>query len=226
MMRDTQARPDGRCIFARKTIVEAASALFALGVLLGADAAPADASEAVLYTFGSMHADGANPSADLISDAAGNLYGTTEKGGDRRANGGRGTVFMLSPPQGQSQTWTETVLYNFGTNKKDGRNPLHRLVMDRKGALYGTTPFGGGFNGGRGVVFKLTPPAAQGGVWTEEVLYRFCPTGFLCLDGEEPNGPITVGAGGILYGTTTGGGLAHAGTVFALLPPAKKNRPW
>ena len=38
-------------------------------------------TESVLHSF-TGGADGANPVAGLISDAAGNLYGTTENGGE------------------------------------------------------------------------------------------------------------------------------------------------
>src|SRR5215469_4800221 len=47
-------------------------------------------NETVLHTF--TGSDGANPSAGLIMDAAGNLYGTTPGGG---ASGGCGTVFKI-----------------------------------------------------------------------------------------------------------------------------------
>jgi uncharacterized repeat protein (TIGR03803 family) len=87
----------------------------------------------------------------LIRDAAGNLYGTTGKGGGLRAcplQGGCGTVFKLSP------TGTETVLYSF-TGGADGSNPSGGLIQDAAGNLLGTTEFGSAFRSG--VVFKLRP---------------------------------------------------------------------
>ena len=53
--------------------------------------------ETVLYSFcsGTNCTDGATPHAEVIQDAAGNLYGTTSIGG---ANGGGGTVFKVAPP--------------------------------------------------------------------------------------------------------------------------------
>jgi hypothetical protein len=52
---------------------------------------------AVLYTFQGSP-DGAGPSARLIFDAMGNLYGTTQGGGIGQAcQGGCGTVFEVSP---------------------------------------------------------------------------------------------------------------------------------
>ena len=112
-------------------------------------------------------ADGTDPSAGLIFDAAGNLYGTTQFGG---AYGFGGVVFKLAPnPDG---TWTETVLHSFG-NDGDGFHPIAGLVFDVAGNLYGTT-YGGPGSGcaeGCGVVFKLAPNSD--GTWTESVLYSF-----------------------------------------------------
>ncbi len=52
--------------------------------------------ETVLYNF-TGGADGADPTAGLISDKEGNLYGTTENGGNTNCSGGCGVVFKLSP---------------------------------------------------------------------------------------------------------------------------------
>jgi uncharacterized repeat protein (TIGR03803 family) len=49
-------------------------------------------TETVLYSFAGG-ADGATPVADLVMDASGNLYGTTQTGGTH----GRGTVFKITP---------------------------------------------------------------------------------------------------------------------------------
>jgi uncharacterized repeat protein (TIGR03803 family) len=93
--------------------------------------------ETVLHSF-TGGADGAFPLAGLILDEAGNLYGTTEYGGNLACNSGVGcgTVFKMDP------TGKETVLYSF-TGKEDisyrGRDP------GCGGQLYGTTPQGGAF---------------------------------------------------------------------------------
>lgn len=54
--------------------------------------APTSGVETVLYSFGSSSTDGANPEAGVITDSAGNLYGTTNVGGAH----GLGTVFKLT----------------------------------------------------------------------------------------------------------------------------------
>ena len=104
-------------------------------------------TEQVLYSFGNG-ADGAIPSASLIFDAAGNLYGTTVAGGTYSS----GTVFELTPATGGR--WTEQVLYSFG-NGTDGNTPEAPLIFDATGNLYGTTSGGGTYN--RGTAFKLMP---------------------------------------------------------------------
>ena len=71
--------------------------------------------EQVLHSFCSQSncADGAGPSAGLIMDGAGNLYGTTFSGGTGTTCGltiGCGAVFQLSPTDAG---WSERVLYSF-----------------------------------------------------------------------------------------------------------------
>src|ERR1700722_20652317 len=92
----------------------------------------------VLYSFAGYPADGAQPAAGLLMDAAGNLYGTTRYGGSHEGcprDGQCGTVFKLDT------NGVETVLYNFAG--PDGANPTSNLIMDATGNLYGTTEFGG-----------------------------------------------------------------------------------
>jgi uncharacterized repeat protein (TIGR03803 family) len=68
--------------------------------------------------------------------------------------------------------------------------------------------------GGCGTVFKLKPPGATGGTWTETVLHSFTGT-----DGADPEAGLIADASGALYGTT-GGGAGGNGTVFKLTLPA------
>ncbi len=99
-----------------------------------------------------------------------------------------GAVFELSPPKTKGGKWSEKVLHGFkgvapGAQFGDGASPNGGLVLDSKGALYGTTYFGGnnvkgecegGVGGtGCGIVFKLTPPSQKGSKWTERVLHQF-----------------------------------------------------
>jgi len=163
-------------------------------------------TETVLHTFAGK--DGLVPSGGLIQDASGNLYGTTQYGGENYGVGasiGDGVVFELSPASGGA--WTETVLHSFSDSHTDGGGPLTGVVIDGAGNLYGTTPNGGSHNSG--VVYELTP--TSGGTWTEAVLYTFA---------KPSPGPqaIVVDAAGNLYGTTSVGGPPGQGTAFELTP--------
>jgi uncharacterized repeat protein (TIGR03803 family) len=106
-------------------------------------------NETLLYSF-TGGTDGANPSAGLFRDAAGNLYGSTVFGGSGDCGGGGcGVIFKLDA------SGNYTVLHNFdGT---DGANPIGSLWRDAAGNFYGTTPSGGSGACTCGVVFKLTP---------------------------------------------------------------------
>ena len=181
-------------------------------------------TETILYDF-SGGADGAGPAANLIFDSAGNLYGTTEYGGDFNCNGQSyntscGTVFELTP--NGTGTWSETVLHTF--TYSDGAYPLSSLVFDSGGNLYGTTSSGPGFacnQSGCGTVFRLTPKSD--GSWTQTIIYNFEGG----PDGADPMAALVLDGSGNLYGTTAMGGFTgcyqNCGTVFELTPATKGN---
>jgi uncharacterized repeat protein (TIGR03803 family) len=211
------------------------------GVVYKLDAA---GNETPIYTFAGPPGDGSNPVAGVITDAAGNFYGTTKYGGAS----GYGTVFQISPTGvekvlrvftggtdggilnaglirdksgdlygttyagGNSGFGTVfkidhsgkfTTLYSF-PDRAHGTNPNAALLRDASGNLYGTTQYGGDAN--RGTVFKLDPSGDQ------TVLYSFSGT----PDGAYPQSQLVADPDGNLYGTTTEGGAANAGTVFRL----------
>jgi uncharacterized repeat protein (TIGR03803 family) len=164
-------------------------------------------TEKVLYSFGASNVDGASPTAGVIFDAAGNLYGTTYAGGTYAY----GTVFKLAPQSGG--TWKESILHSFDINGVDAANPTAGLIIDGDGNLYGTTEYGGAFGNGLhlGTVYELSP--SSGGVWAETVIHSF--TGGLTNgDGDYPISSLTFDTAGNLYGTTMGGGVPAEGTVF------------
>ncbi len=184
-------------------------------------------TENKLHDFVTGADDGYRPKAGLIFDTAGNLYGTTEDGGDGdRQYGGDGTVFELTP--NGSGGWTEKKLYSFGVNLNinfvDGINPSGNLIFDAAGNLYGTTQYGGNSNYcdiegyGCGIVFQLTPNGSGG--WTEKNLHDF---GNHRMDGEKPSAGLIFDPAGNLYGTTQYGGDydcdgVGCGTVFEITP--------
>jgi uncharacterized repeat protein (TIGR03803 family) len=150
--------------------------------------------ETILYNFGGG-SDGENPFGGVIRDAAGNLYGTTHLGG---AFGG-GTVYKLDT------TGKETILYSFAGGA-DGVEPYAGLIRDTRGNLYGTTQYGGTFNGG--TMFKVDTTGK------ETVLHSFNPS----TEGAYPTAPLALDAKGNLYGTTLYGGPSNDGVVFKLKP--------
>jgi uncharacterized repeat protein (TIGR03803 family) len=149
-------------------------------------------------------ADGRSPSASLLLDAAGNLYGVTSQGGAHNF----GVVYKLSTT---SSGWHQSVLYSFGGTASP--IPWGTLTMDASGNLYGTTIRGGSH--GQGSVFELTPPSAHSW-WTFQTVHSFDE-----LDGSQPTlDPLVIDAAGNLYGTTSSGGNSSAGngTVYRLSP--------
>ena len=182
-----------------------------------------EGKEIVLYNFCAQSGctDGGYPSAGVLFDQKGNLYGTTDRGGaynNGSCSSGCGVVFKLSP-EGK-----ETVLYRFCSHNNclDGANP-EGVVFDQKGNLYGTTLLGGVHEvcalgtEGCGVVFKLTPKGK------ETVLYSFCALGGdNCSDGQFPNAGLVFDQKGNLYGTSEFGGQSITGTVFKLTPEGKE----
>jgi uncharacterized repeat protein (TIGR03803 family) len=187
-------------------------------------------TEKVVHSFNPRVKDGFTPFGALTIDGAGNLYGTTQRGG---VGGGYGTVYQLRP--GKNGKWTEKLLFSFKAGK-DGTGPWSGVIFDKAGNLFGTTSHGGAdVSGcvfdqkprGCGTVFELTPGAR--GKWTETVLHSFHHNG---RDGYDPRGNLALDAAGNLYGTTADGGSDHGsdcffdgcGIVFELTPGA--NGTW
>ena len=176
----------------------------------------------VLHKFSGP--DGQNPASNLISDAAGNLYGTTFGGGASN----NGTVFELALKAG---VWSEKVLHSF--TGPDGAGPSTSVIFDSHGNIYGSTLTGGkqqcNMEGmaGCGTIFELMP---KKGGWTEKVLHNFALNG---KDGFFPTSGVILDAAGNLYGTTPSNdylalcdnpGAVGCGVVFELIPNA--NGTW
>jgi uncharacterized repeat protein (TIGR03803 family) len=179
-----------------------------LAVLIFLGSAFADGARGqVLHRF--QGPDGSNPEGNLIADRVGNFYGTTEYGGE---NGYYGTVFKLSPPAKPDCPWILETLYVF-TNTGDGARPTDGLIFDNEGNLYGTTSDSNA--GGYGEIFRLSPPSARGGAWTETVLYHFQGGS----DGAYPRGGLIADEQRNFYGATET-------SIFELSPPAPAGAAW
>jgi uncharacterized repeat protein (TIGR03803 family) len=147
-----------------------------------------------LHTFAGS--DGAFPTAGLLADSAGNLYGTTQYDGAS----GFGTVFKLDASNG----YALTTLHDF-TDGSDGAYPFAGLLADSAGNLYGTTEQGG--TSDDGAVFKLD----AGNGYALTTLHSFDGS-----DGAYPTSRLIADSASNLYGTTMNEGASSHGTVFKL----------
>ncbi len=165
-------------------------------------------TKSILYSFGGCCETGIFPTAGVILDSSGNLYGTTLHGGNSNCSEGCGSVFSLTSTDG---TWAYNELYDF-TGANGDAYPQTPLVRDAAGNLYGTT-FGG--VGSNGNVFKVAP---SNGGWTYTSLHDF--TGG--ADGSLPYGNVVIDANGNLYGTAEFGGTgcvsSGCGVVWEITP--------
>ena len=156
----------------------------------------------VLYTFHGPN--GAFPEGQLTLDSAGNIYGTTNRGGTGTCAQSCGTVFRINQ--------SGKLLGSYSFNGEDGAFPDGGLLRDSAGNLFGTTENGGSYNPncggaaglGCGVVFKLTSKG-------KKTIYKFSGNG-----PYFPSGNLVQDAAGNLYGTTIWSGRSGGGTVFKL----------
>jgi uncharacterized repeat protein (TIGR03803 family) len=144
-----------------------------------------------LYSFGPTP-DGFYPAAGLILSGAA-LYGTAQTGGTN----GYGAVFSIN-----TNGTGYAILHSF-TNTPDGYSPQSVLVLSGS-TLFGTTAYGG--TNGYGTIFALN---TNGGGYMILRSFTNAP------DAQYPNGGLVLDSG-VVYGTATGGGSNHTGTIFAI----------
>ncbi len=150
------------------------------------------AGSGTIITLASFNStNGANPTAGLIQDKGGNLFGTTTGGGPSEV----GTVFELA-----AGSDTITTLATF--DESTGAHPVARLVEDSNGNLFGTTQLGGAF--GDGTVFEVV---AGSGAVTTLVSFRNS-------NGAYPETGLVLDRSGNLFGTTSSIPLSIGSTIF------------
>lgn len=195
----------------------------------------ADWKETVLVRFAG-NTEGAEPTAPLVADANGVLYGTTHGvvyDSFKEPVGESGTVFSLTPkPDG---TYSMSVLTRFDSFKEV---PTDDPLILRDNGLSGLTncetdtprfnpcnerahpPPNGSLTG---TFYRLSPPASPGGAWNRRVLYRFAAGSGKgdTRDGSFPQGLVT-GPARSFYGVIEKG---H-GALFQLLPPSGPGGDW
>jgi uncharacterized repeat protein (TIGR03803 family) len=152
-----------------------------------------------LHYFTGYPNDGNFPVGSLVLGPDGMLYGTTSGGG----SGQLGTVFRISTDGG-----SYTILRSFPGSAGDGYQPTAGLVGNGNGTFFGATTYGGG---SYGTIFKINTNASVYSVLTD--FYSMDPSAGL---GKNPQGPLSLGTDGLLYGNTSGGGSNNFGNVFRL----------
>jgi len=176
-------------------------------------------TESVVHFFAGPPKDGALPESGVVSDAAGNLYGTTEYGGSGPCKtsphfvAGCGTVFQMTPPPSPGQPWGESVLYSY-QNNGDGANPFLGVTLDSAGNVYALSNVGDS-----SVAIEVSK---TNGVWTGNIIQAF-PT--QQSDSYDQGGPLAIDAAGNLYGEDTGY-FSGLGRIYELSPPAQQGGQW
>ncbi len=146
----------------------------------------------VLTTIATFNDDDGARVNNVTIDANGNLFGTTQIGG----NYNDGTVWEIA--KGSNII---TTLASF--NGSNGLQPFAGVTIDANGNLYGTT--GGGGANNDGTVWEIAK-----GSNTITTLASFNGS-----NGLGPSAGVTI-ANGNLYGTTFGGGANGDGTVWEI----------
>ena len=103
--------------------------------------------ERVLYSF-KGGSDGNGSISNLVTDAAGNMYGTTSEGG---AGCSCGVIFKMARAGG---VWKESVVYRF-QGVPDAGFAYNGMVAGPPGTFFGATVHGGDDN--EGAVYQFTP---------------------------------------------------------------------
>ena len=156
----------------------------------------------VAFHFGIGGGGGAG---NLVADASGNLFGTSQGDGE---NGNFGTVYEVGKTlSGYSRTPKFLVSFGSLPNCPNGETQPSGLIVDARGNLFGTTS-GCGSSGSNGTVFEVAKTASG---------YADIPTvlvAFDISDGVFPLGGLIADARGNLFGTTAGGGTNDGGTIF------------
>jgi len=146
--------------------------------------------ENTLITFDGQN--GRLPEAGLILANDGNYYGVTYDGG---ANG-FGEIYRLIPVGDPITSFTQTVLYSFGST--GGQNPMGGLVQGTDGNLYGTTYSDAANSSGIIFQYDLTTQ-------TLTTLHVFTGSSVTPSDLKHPEAALIEGVDGYLYGTAHGG---------------------
>jgi len=139
--------------------------------------------------------NGIDPNSKLVQASDGNFYGTTES--DLSGSFGNGVVYEITP------TGTFSIIHSFDTGDSLGTYPYTGLLRAPDGYLYGTTEAGGPSGG---TIFRFSPSNPT--LTTVQT--------FNGVNGGAPQGDLSLGTDGNIYGTTANGGTVNRGVIFQL----------
>jgi uncharacterized repeat protein (TIGR03803 family) len=117
----------------------------------------------------------------------------------------RGGIWKLDASESRPYELSD-IVFRFKSNSQ-GLNPKESLLELPDGYLYGVAPSGG--LGNSGTIFKIKLDGTG-----FQVIHHFDHTS----TGAFPEGSLTLGADGYLYGTTRMGGNFDSGVLFKILP--------
>ncbi len=183
---------------------------------LGSRRAQAAEPYAVLHLFGgtvtnaggAAGPDGTSASSPVTFDSSGNMYGTTEYGGQN--NEGMVWEMTTSGTYKDLHDFGGTVKQANGVTGADGSVPFAAVTFDGAGDMFGTTLIGGAYGygnsqGGAGIVWEITKAGTYLDIhdFGGEVINA---SGTLGPDGSDPWSSVTFDKNRNMYGTT-----AHSG---------------
>lgn len=134
---------------------------------------------------------GVEPAGGLTRGLDGNFYGTTETGGAHSS----GSVFKLTPAGVLSAVHSFTL--------PEGNGSLSRLLRMGDGSFFGTTIQNVNNNNSPGRIFRVT----------SDGIFESWPF-FDGIRGSFPQGTLTLGSDGYVYGIAQEGGIAGGGVVY------------
>ena len=113
----------------------------------------------------------------------------------------------LSAPGKVASSGQFTILHTFSCGS-DGATPQGGLSLGTDGKIYGTTAYGGDSNAG--VLFRIDEDDSF------HIVTQLAYSIYEPLNPGIPTAAPTMGADGLLYGITVGGGTEQQGTVYAV----------
>jgi uncharacterized repeat protein (TIGR03803 family) len=168
------------------------------GTLFRLDPASGALTTVLSFTGMAGAAPGRGPAGTLCLASDGRLWGVTTAGGALDL----GTVFAFDPA---GPAFTLIASLTGTAMSPRGAMPSAGLI-EEGGSLWGTTRTGG--SGNVGTIFRIDPATEDFATVHE----------FAGADGATPRGRLLASASGNLWGTTSLGGSANAGTVFEFDP--------